>query len=207
MEVTVFRQIAPDRFELQLDGGEAFRVGINEVADFSLYTGRCLTEAEAEALVSAAALARTKERALRIISQRAMSERGLYDRLVRKGETERNAAAAVAWLVELHFLNDADYASALMRHCAAKGYGPRRARDELYRHKVPRELWDEALSELPEQDGRIDQLLRTRLRGATDRASIKKAADALLRRGFEWGEIRAALERCRFPAEDQEDEE
>ena len=197
--VTELRQLSDDRFVLALDSGETLRVTLNDVADFSLFAGRLLTAGELEALRAAAALSRCRERAMRIIAARAMSERELYDRLVEKGETEPNAAAAVAWLVELRFLNDADYAAGLVRRGAERGYGPRRVRDELYRHKVPRELWDEALTALPEQDGTVDRLLRQRLRGAdiADRNALKKAADALLRRGFGWEEIHSAVERLR----------
>ena len=196
-EITELRQMKNDCFELSLSSGEKFRVTLNDVADFSLYTGRELTDDALASVKEAAALSRCKERAMRIISARAMSERELYDRLVEKGETEQNAAAAVAWLVDLHFLNDADYAAMLVRHYAARGYGPRRVRDELYRRKVPKELWDDALSEMPEQDDTIDRLLRSRLRGADveDRAALKKATDALLRRGFGWDEIKEAVER------------
>ena len=72
-------------------------------------------------------------------------------------------------------------------------------RDELFKRKVPRELWDEALEELPEQDDAVDRLLRSRLRGADpeDRTALKKATDALLRRGFSWEEIKTAVERYR----------
>ena len=43
------------------------------------------------------------------------------------------------------------------------------------------------------------------MRGAesTDRAALKRAADALLRRGYAWDEINAAVERYR--AETEED--
>ena len=143
-----------------------------------------------------AALSKTKDRALKLLGKRAFGERELYDRLVEKGETERNAAAVIAWLVELRLLDDGEYAAMLARHYAAKGYGPRRIRDELYRRKIPRELWDEALSGLPEQDGTIDKLLRARLRSAEpDRAELKRAVEALLRRGFSWDEIKEAVER------------
>lgn len=204
MTVAELRQIADERFELTLSNGDRLRVTLNDVADFSLYTGRVLAEDELVALKNAAALSRAKDRALRIIGARAMSERELYDRLVEKGEPEQNAAATVAWLVGLHLLNDADYAAMLVRHYAAKGFGKRRVRDELYKRKVPKELWDDALSELPEQDDMIDRLLRGKLRGADsdDRAALKRAADALLRRGFGWDEIQAAVERYHLSTED-----
>lgn len=197
--VAELRRITDERFELSLSDGEKLKIAPDQVADFSLYPDRELTDAELEELRSAAALHHTKERALRIINARAMSEREMYDRLVEKGESEQNAAAAVAWLLDLHFLNDADYAAAVARHCAAKGYGKRRVRDELYKRKIPRELWDAAMEELPEEDDTLDKLLRARLRGADadDRAALKRATDALLRRGFGWDEIKAAVERFR----------
>ena len=198
--VAGLRRLSDTRFELSLESGETLKIALDQVADFSLYPDRELTDAELEELRSAAALSRTKERALRIINARAMSEREMYDRLVEKGESEQNAAAAVAWLLDLHFLNDADYAAAVARHCAAKGYGKRRVRDEFFKRKIPRELWDAAMEEFPvEADGTLDKLLRVRLRGADpdDRAALKRATDALLRRGFGWDEIEAAVERYR----------
>ena len=142
------------------------------------------------------ALSKTKDRALKFLGMRPFGERELYDRLVEKGETEQNAAAVIAWLLELRLLDDGEYAAMLVRHYAAKGYGPRRIRGELHRRKIPRELWDEALSSLPEQDDTIDKLLRARLRSdEPDRVELKRATDALLRRGFNWDEIKAAVER------------
>ena len=67
---------------------------------------------------------------------------------------------------------------------------------QLYAKLIPRELWDEALAELPEQDDAIDAFLQKRFRGRQpDRTEIRRAADALLRRGHAWGDIRRALER------------
>ena len=199
MRVAELRQLSPDRFELGLSDGSSLRVGLNQIADFSLFQGRELTEPELEALREAAALQRTKERAMRIIGQRAMSEGELYTRLTEKGETEQNAAAAVAWLIGLHLLSDADYAAMVARHYAAKGYGRRRVEQELYRRQVPKPLWEAALAELPEPEETLDRLLQSRLRGAEpgDRKALKRATDALLRRGYGWEAIREAVERWR----------
>ena len=195
--IAELRQLSSERYELRLSDGSTVKTAFTVVADYGLYTGRELTEEELSEVLEASALARCKDRAMRIISARPMSERELYDRLLEKGESEQNAAASVAYLIGLHFLDDAEYAAMVVRHYAAKGYGARRVRDELYRRKVPRELWDEALGQMPEQEEEIDRLLRARLRGveAPDRAQMKKATDALLRRGFSWDEVRAAVNR------------
>ena len=195
--ITELRQLSAERYEVSFSDGSKIKTVFTVVADYSLYTGRELTEEELSEVLEASALAACKDRAMRIISARPMSERELYDRLVEKGESEQNAAACVAYLIGLHFLDDAEYAAMVVRHYAAKGYGARRVRDELYRRKVPRTLWDEALGQMPEQEEEIDRLLRMRLRGVEepDRAHLKKAMDALLRRGFSWDEVRAAVNR------------
>ena len=125
-----------------------------------------------------------------------MSVKELTDRLKEKGESPENAEDAAAWLEQMHLLDDAQYAAMCVRHYAAKGYGVGRIRSELYRRGIPRELWDDALQELPEQDDQIDTLLRRRLRSDTpDRDELRRASDYLYRRGFGRDEIRAAIAR------------
>ena len=190
------KQTAPERFLARFDTGEEVRTTLAVVTDFHLRSGKELTSPELDALRAASERSRCRQRALRIIGARAMSVKELTDRLKEKGESPENAEDAAAWLQEMHLLDDAQYAAMCVRHYAAKGYGAGRIRSELYRRGIPRELWDEALAELPEQDDAIDAFLQKRFRGRQpDRTEIRRAADALLRRGHAWGDIRRALER------------
>lgn len=142
------------------------------------------------------AKASARERAVRIVSASAVSQRELEVRLVQKGEREEDAKEAVQWLTELKLLDDRKTAESIVRSGAAKGYGTARIRQMLYEKRIPRELWDEALEQMPVQDEAIDAFLQRRFRGKTpDRAECKRATDALLRRGHRWSDIRRALER------------
>ena len=199
MTLTELKQTGHERFLARFDNGEEVRVTLSNVAELGLYAGLQLDDEGMQTLRNRAARAGCRERAMRIIGARPMSEKELYDRLVQKGETSENAAETVQWLVELRLLNDAEYAAMCVRHYAAKGFGPGRIRNELYRRGVPRALWDEALEELPEQDDEIDRLLRKKLRGdVNDRDAVKKATDFLYRRGFQYDDIREAVERLRL---------
>ena len=130
------------------------------------------------------------------LSYRALSAKMLRDKLLAKGHDEEAADYALAWLTERSLLNDMLFAESVVRGYARKGYGAARIRQMLYAKHIPRELWDEALAELPEQDDAIDAFLQKRFRGRQpDRTEIRRAADALLRRGHAWGDIRRALER------------
>lgn len=194
--LTDLKQTGPERFLARFDNGEELRTTLAVVTELSLYSGRTLTEDELSAVRDASARSRCRQRALRIIGARAMSVKELTDRLKEKGESPENAEDAAQWLLDMRLLDDAQYAAMCVRHYAAKGYGPGKIRNELYRRGIARELWDEALEELPEQDDRIDALLRRKLKSDTpDRAELRKAADYLYRRGFGHDEIHAALAR------------
>ena len=147
-----------------------------------------------------------KKRALWLLDKRDYSRAELRRKLTEKGFTDAAADAAVDRLAELGFVDDARYAPLVVRHYAAKGYGRQRVRGELQRRGIPRELWDSALAEMPEQDETVDRLLRTRMKGAApgDRAALKRATDALLRRGYGWDEINEAVERLRAEEDAQE---
>ncbi len=187
------------RWYVELDGGESLPVNVNIIADFSLFTGRELTEEECEALRAAALSMSAKARALELLGRRAMSRRELTDKLTERGVSDGDAQAAADYLTGLGYLDDAQYAATLTRHYAQKGYGKARIRQELYRRGVPKELWDDALSEMPEDTGAIDALIDRRLRGEKpDKKELKRLTDMLLRRGFSWDEIRSALSRYDF---------
>lgn len=204
------------RWLVWLEDGTLLRVGQNEVADFGLYQGMELSEAGLEELQTAAQESAMKGKALDALTSRPMSRKELVNKLTAKPrrrsedgdeperdeEALRSAADAVAdRLEELGLINDESYAVQVARHYAAKGYGPRKITDELYRRGVPREYWDGALEQLPEPDEAIDAFLEKKLRGWTgDPKELKRASDALARRGFSWQDISAALRR--YGAED-----
>lgn len=138
----------------------------------------------------------TRKKALSLLERRDYGSEELCAKLVEKGAEPDEARAAVRYMVRVGFIDDERYAAMVVRHYAAKGYGVGRVREELRRRKLDRELWDAALTELPEPDETVDALLRAKLRGkAADRDTIRKAGAALVRRGFTWEAVKAATDR------------
>lgn len=190
------------KLRLRFDNGTSMLVFPAVIAELSLYPGVEIPEAAMDSLRDTCGEASARERAVRIISAAPVSRQELQNRLVRKGETQEHAQQAVQWLDELHLLDDAEVAAQIVRSGAAKGYGAARIRQMLYEKRIPRELWDGALSQLPPQESAIDEFLQRRFRGTKpDKKELKRATDALLRRGHSWGDIRSALERY-APEED-----
>ena len=187
---------APDRagrFTLRFDDGTSLRLYRQTVEDFGLYAGLELSEETLKKLRRAAGEMSAKMRAVRIVSASSVSRRDLEERLVRKGEDALDAKRAVEWMEDLNLLDDRVTAEQVVRSCAAKGYGLARAKQALYEKRIPRELWEEALADYPDQSDKIEQFLRARLGRESDRREVKRAVDALIRRGHSYGSIRAVL--------------
>ena len=138
-----------------------------------------------------------KKRAFRILGNRNFSEQEMQKRLISKGESPEDAKAAVRWLVEYGYINDSEYATMIVTHYVSKGYGISRIKDELYKRGIPRDQWDEKLSMIdePEMDDIALQFLQKKLRGSDDKDDLRRAADALVRRGYSFDDARAAVNR------------
>ncbi len=179
-----------------LEDGACLKITEQELLDFGLRSGDELDEAVLGRLKEAAGVSNARAAAADLIGKRAMSRRDLERKLREKGASEAEARYAAEWLEAIGALNDAEYAAALVRHCAQLGYGPARVREKLYEKGVPRELWEEALEELPADGGQVEDFLRSKLRGRIpDEKEKRRLTNALLRRGFPWGEVKAAWRR------------
>lgn len=190
------------RYLIRFDDGSTMRLYRQTVEDHGLYSGLELTEAQIGKLRQDAGAMSAKMRAVRIVAASNVSKRDLEQRLVQKGESPWQAQQAVAWMEELHLVDDREMARQIVSHCAAKGYGLVRAKQALYEKKIPKEFWEEVLEDYPDQTEAILAFLRSRLKANADDREVRRATDALLRRGHNYGEIRKALEILAVDADD-----
>ena len=195
---------APDRagrYWVTFSDGTKLGLYRQTVEDFGLYPGKELEEGEFERLSEEAGKMSAKMRAVRIVSASSVSKRDLQQRLVRKGEDPEQAKAAVAWMEDLHLVDDKATAEQVVRSCISKGYGLARAKQALYEKQIPKAYWDEVLEDYPDQNEKILDFLRSRLDADSDEKQKKRAIDALIRRGHSYGTIKKALNALSFDTE------
>ena len=200
---------APDRagrYWVTFEDGSRMGLYRQTVEDFGLYSGMELDDGQMENLRTAAGQMSTKMRAVRIVSATSVSRRDLEERLVRKGEDPEQARQAVNWMSDLHLVDDRATAEQVVNSCISKGYGLARAKQALYEKRIPREYWDEVLEDYPDQSEKITAFLQSRLDADSDEKAVKRAIDALLRRGHSYGAIRRALDSLSFDTEDFQEE-
>ena len=203
MTVSAIRQSSPGRLTVCFEDGSEIKSTLAVVTDLRLYSGLELDEGRAGELRELSRRALARERALEYVSRRPMSQAELRKKLISKGEDEAVADYCVQWLGDNGFLNDEDYSRRVARHCAAKGYGQGRVRAELRRRGLDRELWDEAVEAMPDGSERLDKLVAARLKDPEDREQVAKLCQYLYRRGFDWDDVRAALNRYNAECEDE----
>ena len=197
---------SPDRagrYLVKFSDGTSVRLYRQTVEDFRMYPG--LEIEDLQTLRDHDSRYSAKMRAVRIISASAVSRRDLETRLVRKGESEEQARAAVEWLEDLNLVDDRQTARQIVERCIHKGYGLQRAKQALYEKQIPKDLWEEVLEDYPDQTDRIADFLRTKLRDPEDPKQVKRAVDAALRRGHSYGDVKRALERIGTESEFEED--
>ena len=193
------------RHTVRFEDGSIMRLYRQTVEDFGLYSGKELTQEEMKALRKAAGEMSAKMRAVRIVSASSVSKRDLEYRLIQKGEDPKQAKEAVAWMSDLNLLDDAKTAEQIVDRCVRKGYGLSRAKQALYEKRIPKEFWEDALADYPDQTERIVDFLRSRLDENADERDVRRATDALLRRGHSYHEIRRAMQKLQLDEDFQED--
>jgi len=147
---------------------------------------------------------RAKLRAMRILGDRLFSSQEMEKRLMSKGEPADIARETVEWLEKIGAVNDKEYAAAIVRHYSSKGYGVAKIRDELHRRGIPRSEWDGAMEAMEGEvnDEAVQRFLGKKLAGSRDRDDLRRAADALCRRGFDYETAREAVARYMESLED-----
>ena len=172
------------------------------VQDFGLYPGMDMTDDELIKLQEAASAMSAKMRAVRIVAVSSVSKKDLEQRLIHKGEDPRKAKDAVQWMEDMQLVDDRRTAEQIVQRCIHKGHGLARAKQALYEKRIPKEYWEEVLADYPDQTDAILEFLQNKLGNSKDPTQVRKAIDALIRRGHSYGRIRSALNQLDLDTEE-----
>ena len=193
------------RYAVTFSDGSVMRLYRQSMEDFGIYTGLELSDDEMRALKKGAGEVSAKMRAVRIVSAASVSKADLQRRLIQKGEDPQQAEAAVHWMSEMNLVDDRQTAAQIVSRSAAKGYGIERAKQALYEKRIPKAYWDEALEDYPDQSEFIRSFLEAKLGTDRQAAAVRKAVDALIRKGHRYSQIRTVLNQLNVDAPDEAD--
>ena len=181
------------KYKVRFSDGSAMRLYRQTIQDHCLYAGLELSDEVFSRLRIDAGKMSAKMRAVRIVAASSVSKADLQHRLIQKGEDPAYAELAVSWMEDMDLLDDEKTAHQIVSKCIDKGYGRARAKQALYEKRIPRDLWDVALEDYPDQTEKILAYLRAKLTDTQDEKAVRRVTDALMRRGHDYGQIKSAI--------------
>lgn len=195
MLVTGIERTKKGRFSIYCDGEFVCALHPDIFASSPLTAGATVTGEEMAAYQQQSEAKITKDRALRLLSARSYTRRGLYRKLIDYAD-EDTAWSVVDRMEELGLVNDADYARRYASDCTKlKGYSIRRTKQALMEKGIDRDIADDILSEMDfDPEPAIARVIcRKYLRYLEDEKGIIKTTNALLRLGYSHGDIRRTI--------------
>jgi len=201
----------PGRFEILVDREVVATLSLDSIERLGVRIGVAYSESLAARVAVEAAALHTFDRAVAMLAARPRAVRDLERVLVRKGEPAEHVAAAVERLKTLGILDDAQFARQFIRaRIAGAGLSRRRLQSELWRRGVARDVIDDALAEVMQEDevdedAQIAQVAAKKLRTlrSADPAAVRRRLYAFLaRRGYESSAIRRVMDALPANGED-----
>ncbi len=137
----------------------------------------------------------TKDKALRLLTFRAHSEKELCDKLRMSGAKEEDIERTLEFCRRYGFVNDLQYAKSKAKDLKnLKKYGKRRIEAELYSKGISSEAVSEAVGELEFDDDILKMLVEKKLANNFEKKSIDRCMRYFLYRGYEMSDIRNCIE-------------
>lgn len=207
MKIAALSEYKGETWEIVLESGK--KVFVNEmiVSDFRLFEGKEITPAELCSITSADIARKAKKRALYLLGERAFCRAELLAKL-EKSYCAEVAENAVCYVEELGYINDEDYAAKYAEYLIKrKKHGVYRAKQEMLRKGLSRELCENALAEFTEEelDEELLWLIRKKYNEKiSDFDGRRKTVAALVRRGYDYSSVKRCIALC---LEDFDDEE
>ncbi len=198
MELTAAEPRRRGLVQLFLDGEAAVKLDAQVFLQSGLKPGDQVSDQELFELIQASDARRAQEKALYLLEYRNYSKRELTEKIARTAASREAAQAAAGRMEELGLIDDRrfgeDYARELF---SRKGYGARRAAQELRRKGLDQELVQELVEKYgsPEQSGEnIRRVLEKKYPGwREDEKARRRAFAALQRLGYSYQEVREAM--------------
>ncbi len=195
MEITELCEYKGDTWQIELDGARKFYVNGSIIESFELEKGQRLTLEELSDIQGADVLRKAKKRALYLLGERLMCRAELVQKLS-KTYGAQVAEEAAEYVAGLGYINDEEYAPKLAEYLIRrKHWGVRRVRLEMLHRGLDRELVENVLADISEDDldeelmSLIEKKYALKVQDFDDR---RRTIAALARRGYDFG----AIKRC-----------
>ncbi len=199
MKVTNVSRYKGTTYEVEIDESRKLYLHIDIITDFSVRTGMELERDELRKIVYASNFRRAYQRALFLLDYRDYSAKEMTEKLIKTYKSETLCSAVLKKLKENGFIDDVRYAERLARKLVEiRKFGCRRAKREIMLKGIDQFTAEDTLAVYDDRfSENLMELLKTKhsryLTDSSDRKSIEKVKNALVRYGYDFSDINRAV--------------
>ena len=199
MKVTNVSRYKGTTYEVEIDESRKLYLHIDIITDFSVRTGMELEREELRKIVYASNFRRAYQRALFLLDYRDYSAKEMTEKLIKTYKSETLCSAVLKKLKENGFIDDVRYAERMARKLVeTRKFGYRRAKREIMLKGIDQFTAEDALAVYDDRfSENLMELLKTKhsryLTDSSDRKSIEKVKNALVRYGYDFSDINRAV--------------
>jgi regulatory protein len=194
------------KVQITADSGREFLIPLSifkqqplsegEVVDLDIYAQNLAARLHRHAL----------DRAIKYLAARPRSRKEVETRLRQYGYPEDTVETVLFKLEKVGVLNDPSFAEQWAHARSERGRGKMTVARELYQKGISKETAEAVLEELNEEQQlakarELAEKWAPRYHGEEKKAAIKKLSQALIRRGYSWEIVKAAVD---FDGEEDE---
>lgn len=185
-----------DRANVYLDGKYVLSLDLADAVLLGIKAGREIDDKELKNLLFESQLSKSREKALAILSRKSLSEKMLYDELIKKGYDDIVIDVLIDDLKELGYIDDYAYTLLFLESCREKVWGRKKAEYELKQNGIDTNTFEDALCEisLPDEED-ICRVISCKYPGedAEDFKVKQKIMRYFVSRGFEFHEVEKGI--------------
>lgn len=187
-------------YKVELSDGDEFYINFDTVIKFSLSENMDLSDEEVLEIKRSDELRKARERALYLLDYKDYSFVELYEKL-EKNYDEDVCLEVVQGLASVGIVDDRRFAERLgERLVVTKGFGYYRAKQEMLRKGLDRDLVEEVLEQYQDDTiARLEELVENKyLHKIYDEKSLNRVKNALVRQGYSFSDINIVLSQIEF---------
>ncbi len=199
MKVTNVSRYKGTTYEVEIDESRKLYLHIDIITDFSVRTGMELERDQLRKIVYASNFRRAYQRALFLLDYRDYSAKEMTEKLIKTYKSDTLCSAVLKKLKDNGFIDDERYAERMARKLVeTRKFGYRRAEREIMLKGIDKFTAEDALAVYDDRfSENLMELLETKhsryLTDSSDRKSIEKVKNALVRYGYDFSDINRAV--------------
>ncbi len=152
---------------------------------------------------------RCKQDGLKVIERSFKTEREVYDKLLSKGYEEKHVIKTISFLKDYDYVNDKKYVKSYVKE-KCKMYGKKRIHFSLIKKGISKEIIEEIFKDYIDEAEMVyilaNKKFDTLCKSEGNMLKLKnKLSNYLLRAGYEYSDIKAAVDKVCLKAEKSEE--